>query len=121
MSLDWSIEKIANNEQVCMDTEGNLNVRTEILIFTTMTVGIPRITEKNAEEFFLRASMIERVNGTALRRHDSDGTRVDIPLERADVLAHIGLSTNADTKSETQFAKTVYNILRDRVKRSVGG
>lgn len=120
MSLNFNLEKIANFEKVCLNEDGEIGARTRTLLLSTMSIGIPDITKKNVDEVFLRLCMLERVYGVAVHRTDDEGNRVDIPITREVVEKHIGLSTNADTLSETAFNKRIAQSLRQRIKREVG-
>jgi hypothetical protein len=65
---------------------------TQSIIFTTMSVGLGEITEKNWLEFYARMNIIERLGGYT-----------PIPPER--VKEHIGLSTNVSNETRNQWMK----------------
>lgn len=128
MPLTWSVEKVANHDEVTTwipdhdDPHGRYkagqrmwNPLTETLVMLSMATGIGTITEENASEVFARIRIIERLNGPMLIRAEVDGVR---PVgEKAfitedEVAAHVGLSTNARYTDETR-AKWL--------KRYVGG
>lgn len=71
------------------------SVKTEQIIWLTMSVGIGRITEKNWEKFYTRAYAWQRINS-----HDSDNL-----VEASDVYDHIGLCTNASSLTDSKFVK----------------
>lgn len=79
-------------------------VTREALIFATMAVGMPTITEDNAREFFARVSFYEKVNGSY--RFNGDGTPAYFTPE--DVLRFVGLRTNASRLSIVQFRTSVW-------------
>lgn len=102
MSLNWNLSKIKNYKTVCRTTDGGLwdlkLRRSELhpvtyrLIWGTMAVGIPTITEKNADKFFSRFRIWTKM--------------FDEPeISRDDVRAHIGLETNVSTKTDSEFLK----------------
>jgi hypothetical protein len=107
MALTWSLEHIENYKEKCFaeGTDGKyLRSLTEVLIFYTMAVGIPRITSANTKEFYERVRTVEAVNGPAQRMLIDDEVNY-IPVLLKDVEEHIGLSTNADTLSAAKFKK----------------
>ena len=73
------------------------SVKTEQLIWLTMSVGIGRITEKNWEKFYTRAYAWQRINN-----HGSDNL-----VTASDVYDHIGLRTNAASLTDSKFAKSL--------------
>lgn len=79
------------------------NPVTERIAFMTMFVSMRAITEKSAEEFWVRVDYVQRLRGAFWR--NPDGT--DSLLTPKDVYDHIGLSTNADDKTMAQFRKHV--------------
>ena len=116
MSLNWSLDKIANYKDLCwrpelddegnqvIDADGDKRVRlepiTDCLIWGTMCVEIGRITEKNYEEFHRRlveadevgiAPSINYFDQTAKNGKGAWLSRIPTLEE---VRAHIGLSTN---------------------------
>jgi hypothetical protein len=105
MSLNFNLSKVENFEELSQDDD--LNNITETLIFCTMFVGIPRITEANALEFYKRVSLYEKLFGSFIYAVDKDGNRIDHKIKLADVERLIGLHTNADPLTEAKFRKRV--------------
>lgn len=103
MSLNWEVSKIKDYETVCMEDdpeEGGrkLTVVTWSLVVATMSVGMGRITEENAAQFYARLAIIEKLHGPFMQRVEPDGNgghkvtpRFFTPEE---VWAHVGLWTN---------------------------
>lgn len=117
MSLNWSVKDIANYETVCWeiadynDPMRGIEKGEEImsslcnqLIWATIIIGIPSITEDNAAEFYARITMFEKLFGTFLNQK-VDGEWVPRPITPEDVQRHIGLKTNATRKTRAQFVK----------------
>jgi len=77
------------------------------LIWITMSIGMNSITEKNWEDFYTRMKLLG-VDRNLLRR-DEDGNYT-IPISAEDVRDHIGLHTNASSKTKTQFLKQAYEV-----------
>tara|TARA_R110001606_G_scaffold371834_1_gene528731 strand:- start:665 stop:1060 length:396 start_codon:yes stop_codon:yes gene_type:complete len=77
------------------------------LIWITMSIGINSITEKTWKDFYTRMKLLG-VDRNLLRR-DEDGNYT-IPISAQDVRDHIGLHTNASSKTKTQFLKQAYEV-----------
>ena len=77
------------------------------LIWITMSIGMNSITEKNWEDFYTRMKLlgVDR----SLLRIDENGSPT-IPISAEDVRDHIGLMTNASSKTKTQFLKQAYEV-----------
>ncbi len=127
MSLDWHISKIKDYNQTCFVTEGEdikLAGLTRTLIYATMAVGIPMITEENAGQFYARLHTYERVNGPY--RHVLDNGKaecgcfknelVDLFINPEDVWKHVGLKTNAARLSDSKFADEILRLLHNDAK-----
>ena len=97
MALNWNVEKVENYKEIVDGEEMSV---TDALIWATMTVGIGEITEANAEEFFKRLHLQEKVNGTWLVK---GGKPEYITIDQ--VKRRIGLSTNAARFSRAEFNK----------------
>jgi hypothetical protein len=113
MSLSFHLDKITDYETRCWtDGDGGrrMNLVTEVLVFATMSTGINRITEKNADEFYARVDMLQRIYGAFLYRGDGS----DKLLTPEDVQAHIGLATNASAKTRAVFLRDLGLVLDDR-------
>lgn len=97
MSLNWDMKNVKDWEEL---TDHEKKVA-EVLIWMTMPVGIPTITEKTAKEFQARLQLIELLFGGMTV--EDDGSPRLIKLE--EVERFIGLHTNASTLTRTQFNK----------------
>jgi hypothetical protein len=122
MSLNWDLSEVKNYEQTCFYeareddpnhgvTKGDrmLNPVTNALIWATMQVDLPGITEENAPEFFARLRFTELFDGPMLiRAVGEDGKRPDREnsyLTEGEVLAHVGLRCNVTKKSRVQWLR----------------
>jgi len=115
MALNWNVGKVKDFKTVCYNADGKVNAVTETLIWASMIIGVSDITEKNAEEFFFRISMREKLHG-ALRRDWSGENPVDVFVTWDEVKAHIGLGTNATNMTRAKFVKHTVNMFeRDMV------
>ena len=124
MPLNFDLEKIENYKEVCWmedevkgdegETLYKIVPKTEVLTFFTMTCGIPKITKSNWKEFYLRVSMWEKAMGCfcymIVRENEEDeGRKVEDFFTMEDIYKHIGLATNAATKTKTQFLKALWD------------
>ena len=71
-----------------------------------MTVGINKITESNWKDFYVRVIHAQRARG-----NESYG------ITAQDVYNHIGLCTNAQTKTKRQFLDNIFNVLEINTKK----
>lgn len=121
MSLNWNLEAIENRSEVCWIGEGDsavMNPVTHSLIFSTISVGIPEITEENAAEFYARLQLLD------MWRWSNDPQ-----MTYENVKAHIGLKTNAfqskgraknsNDESRAAWLKRVVSYEMDNVKRNI--
>jgi hypothetical protein len=113
MALTWDLTKINNYEEFCWpkDDEGNekLNSATESLIWLTMFVGFSGITETNAEEFYSRVALYEKLHGAMRIMYHEDKDKEYMFITPEDVYAHIGLRTNASSLTANQFRKNMFD------------
>jgi hypothetical protein len=116
MSLNFNLNGIPDKDIVCFRTlpDGSKELKgiTECIIWSTMIVGIPIITEKNHKEFHTRCLMADSVHGKMVREMSDDGTIKTRSLTLEEVKAHIRLETNASTMSVSEFDKNMIKALR---------
>lgn len=117
MSLNFDVSKVKDYKDVttaAYEIEGRpqWNPVTNTLVWWTIPIGISSITEKNVDEFWSRLSMWQAVVGPVLSTKD-----LDIWLTRDDVVAHIGLQTNASDKTKAQF----YATCQLQLEKGLGG
>jgi hypothetical protein len=117
MPLNFSLDQIQNFESLCWIDEGTtqrISPVTEALIFHTMAVGIPRVTDKNVDEFVLRVTGTEALVGVSLWRVNNEGATVPRPLTPTEIRAHVGLATNASAFSHTEWKRRVNEMVARR-------
>ena len=129
MSLNWYVGKIKDADDVCWVTatkssvmdgrvrgEEYLSPITNSFIWATMTIGLNEITEANVDEWEQRLALAYEIGWlsklTVWNGNDPDGEKnahcfEARPLTRADIVRHIGLSTNATYESPTAWRKRV--------------
>jgi len=127
MSLNWNLNGIKNYKEVCWvpipeseQTENErvqLNPTTDTMIWMTMIVGMPCITEKNADEFFARVRYHERLEGTLKMRRVEGGEPIEVYTTKEDVTKHIGLETNACNYTRREFLQRKGKRLLDEWSR----
>lgn len=114
MALDYSLNNIKNWQTTCFyiapqDRPNRgikagqevINPVTQVLIMATMFIGIPEITDRNAEQFYARLRLWESCERLLVG---------DNPITPRMVLDHIGLKTNAMKKNDQQFAKDLLKL-----------
>jgi hypothetical protein len=109
MSLDWNLSEIENREEVCWieeeDGSKRLNPVTEVLILSTMTVGMHAITHAGLDEFIGRFRVVEKLQGPFLVKAGGE----DWWVSDEDFIAHIGLSTNASNETRAAWSRRMFN------------
>ena len=108
MSLDWNLKHIKGWKELCYFTDDDgkrrLNAMTEILVFATLSVGLGEITKKNVDQWELRLEILSQMGIFLGVMSDAAGELQDCNPSRADIEAHIGLSTNVfPNKSLVKF------------------
>lgn len=131
MALNWNIGAIADVEKLHNTGAGSFPkgspedmagddewAITEKLIWMTMILGIPRITEKNVEKFTHRFFMYEKVCGTVLGKRDEN--KVLQPMVGSEqIRRRVGLSTNASSKTDAEFKKFMWEKLEEEARARV--
>lgn len=117
MGLSWNISKVNNYEELTEENEWN---KTESIIFYTMLIGMPGISESNCAEFYSRIHLYERLFGSILYSVDENNNRVDFPITFGDIERRIGLNTNASSIPKTKFKNSMVQRFFDEVAKSVG-
>jgi hypothetical protein len=117
--LTWSVEDVKDFDEVTTwipdhdDPNGRYKAGdrlwhpvTETLVLLTLGTGIGRIKESNADEVYARIRLIETLHGAMLiRAVDENGERPEGDaafITKDEVLAHVGLSTNASYTDESR-------------------
>jgi hypothetical protein len=91
MSLDFNLTQCSPDlrTQYPPTDNGEMNVITYVIIFSTMSTGIGTLTDATAPEFWARLNIIQKLRGPLMYQGDQP-----YYLTRDDVQAHLGLSTN---------------------------
>lgn len=114
MALNWNLTDVENNEDII--DENNWAI-TESIIFYTMLIGMPHISESNHEEFFTRVHFYEKLFGSVVYMIDEDNKRIDFPITLEEVKRRIGLRTNAQTMTKTKFMNHFFKQFSDESLR----
>lgn len=101
MSLNWDLGRNAKKIKEAYPPRGTeMNPITWTLIMVSPAVGIGEITEKSAPDFWFRLTTLNKLNGTPDQ------------ISPRDVLAHIGLRTNALSESHVAWVRRVFTSRR---------
>lgn len=109
MSLDWSIAQVVNYQE--LNDGGIETAKTNYCVWATLCVDMPRITEKNAKEFFNRIQCWEAIcNGPIYALPDTehinaDGSKIigTNNLTLQDIIRRINLYTNVIERTRAGF------------------
>lgn len=132
MALNWDASKIKDVDtlhRLTAEEEANKDSRTEpvsgqewriteSLIWATMAIGMPSITEKNAREFAIRIAAFESAFGPFLYRINEYGSKRSLLTFEA-IERRIGLYTNASSLTAAQFRKKVIDRLMREAEEEV--
>jgi hypothetical protein len=105
MSLDWDVSQVENYEEILDEESGEWTI-TNGLIWRTLALGIPRITEKNWREVYYRNRVIDVLNGPAVFKFNEDGTKTN-EITPSAIKRRIGLSTSVTKLTDKQFASNI--------------
>jgi|TARA_R110000824_G_scaffold392694_2_gene591241 hypothetical protein len=125
MSLNWDLTTIENNKELCWvpSTEEagkvELHTVTNVLIWATMLVGFSKITEKNYKDFHRRLIEWEVVADGMIRSRVEGGEWEDRMPTLQEVQAHIGLTTNASTKTNRQWISNLGTKVTEEASRRI--
>ena len=117
MALHFYYGDIEDWENVCFHPgeDGKMKTVTDGLIWSTISVGIDRITKNNWRDYFIRLYSIECVLGP-YRHKLKNKIRVEIFYTPEEVKAHIGLSTNASSKNKREFSEFLRKQLAEKAE-----
>lgn len=115
MSLNYNIGNVKDYRKL-KDSDGRLNVVTETLVFSTMSVDIGSIEEKNIGEWCWRLAYL-RAMGLGREIPLNDEGKRDITLD--ELRRHIGMRTNVITTSRAEFCKRWSAYLRREADAAV--
>lgn len=122
MPLTWDVTNVKDKNVVTTHPEDlannadrkdwRWNPVTECIVFGLMAAGIREITAENIEQVWYRIGTLEVVLGGSL---NLNGERVC--LTKADLIQHIGLTTNVSTKSAKAFDVQLLQMVKDKARR----
>lgn len=80
------------------------------VVFMTLAIGMPLITEKNYKEFWRRTDIHQRLYGGLFKIANQKENRWDdLLLTQDDIIHYIGLRTNAPSKTKQKFQMELGN------------
>lgn len=118
MSLNWSTEKVRyftenpdtlwkKYREGTVEEYEDVNAETKALIFGTMALCLNQITMKNAADFYARWKVFEKFDNFYLYSIYDGQKSIKTYLTPEVVAKHIGLSTNATTRKETEWVNNL--------------
>lgn len=127
MALSWNTQKCT--------FDGNW-AYTETLIFSTMSIGMSSVTEKNVEEFVRRILIYQEVfgplltgpvyeDGTIYEPEDKEAplpegvTRGKIRMTADIIRQHVGMTTNVADISKAKFNGCVMKWLDAKIEKDM--
>lgn len=118
MSLDWSVSAIKDHAVVTThpDDEKRWHPVTEGLVWLSLICGFTRIEEKNLELVKTRVAQYQAAFGPYLNTMYGEG----IYILDSDIVAHVGLSTNASRRSDDDWAHHMLYLLAEEGTRING-
>ena len=131
MALSFDLSKVKDLEKKypftsTTNSEGkkvtDFNDVTNAIIFGTVFVGMGEITEKTAEEFYIRFRMQEIMysNGFILKPGSREKNKARYRrIKYQEVKDHIGLKTNVAFVPKRSFHASVTRILRSRAEEGL--
>lgn len=103
MSLNFSLDKIADFETVCWDENDQMRWATETIIFGTMPAGVPHLKDEAACKLFY-TRFVAHCRAANIYHNGFDA------LKYEDVLRHMNLGTNASSLTPAAFKKQLATI-----------
>jgi len=108
MALHWNVKNC--DQSACWDKDENLTPTCESMIWATMILGIPEITEATIKEFMYRMEFDRRLMNTF-------PTSDDKPVSMELVRPFIGLKTNANKYTRAKWLKSLCLSFESRFTR----
>jgi hypothetical protein len=117
MSLDFDLRQITDKEE-----KQKTNPYLDGLIWATMYVGIPRLTEKNLLQFYSRIKLYDQTMGEIWSRTNDDEGNLQRNFPTFDqVRDFIGLKTNATPYTNPQFFTRLKKMLENSYNEIMRG
>ena len=102
MSLNFDLRKIPESVRTDPRDPTKMNPVTEAIIWSSLSIDMGSITEKNIDEWMIRLALSDKLFGTMLHKN-----REPRPITREEIAAHVGLTTNVSTRTRSNFVKRV--------------
>lgn len=114
MPLNWYVSRVKDHDKVTTlldendkpipaeNGEPQWSPITQVIALASQWIGISKITNSNYEEVYTRMLVYDMTFGATLL---NDGKNVTVSLQ--DVKNHIGMYTNGDSFSRTEFWKRI--------------
>jgi hypothetical protein len=115
MSLDFSVKRVKNYSELFVpDDDGVERVYdlTKCIVFSTLAIGLSEITANNVDEWVFRSTLLHSVGRAVITRGGKSSA-----LTRAEIVRHIGLTTNATTCTRKRFLKKLIECIEREIER----
>jgi hypothetical protein len=116
MSLDFSVKRVKDySELFIIDDDGVDRVcdLTKCVVFSTLAIGLSEITANNVDEWVFRSTMLHSVGRAVISRGGKSSA-----LARAEIIRHIGLTTNATTCTRKHFLRKLIECIESEIERN---
>ena len=103
MSLDFNARNVVDHEKVLKDEDGNWNTLNFAIAHGLMFTSMSGITAENADEFYARVHLVEKMTGALRTGWEKGGTPKEIFLTPAEIKSCIGYTINVGQESRSKF------------------
>ena len=134
MSLEWNLEHIKNNEEICWESTSDpkeadldedwkqieddlfirMNPKTHALILASHQIHLNNLSTNNMHEWKYRLDSLFDIEEFFLSIETNDG-EVPLRIRFSDLKNHVGLKTNTKTWTKERFDKQVRELRMKRI------
>lgn len=107
MPLNYDLTKVENFKEL-YNEDKSMKQLYQLIILSTMNVGMREITKDNYKKFYNRINVIERICGAFFFDSEGNGT---LYIQEEDIKRLIGLKTNVANKTKAEFFSTIKRML----------
>ena len=115
MGIHYDVSNV-KKQSAATDAEGKLTDFADFMIYATIFVGIPELTEKNSKLFFDRLRLMEVVIG-GIRTCEYNDEKIDIYTTQEEINNFIGMKTNASSYTNVQYKNIINEKALDKLKQ----
>ena len=134
MSLEWNLEHIKNNDEICWESTNNpdeadlddewkqieddlfirMSPKTHALIIASNQVHLNNLSTNNMHEWKYRLDSLFDIDEYFLSISTDDG-EVPLRIRFSDLKSHVGLKTNTQTWAKERFDKHIRELRMKRI------